>query len=247
MPWLSRSGRRFAGYARKPSQNHPQAPHADYLPCIAYYIAFGPHGPRRPAPPDEGRKVFLLSMAVIGAACVVFAITRMFANPARPRTMTKEWQEATEEYMKVRWFRDVEQYHSPRIYANATCYIVTRHGADYWIQGDDGAEPTGVQGSPRRGRRMIPIIVNKTCKQHQIQPYYVFLGQRFLWYCLHENHQLGRILRSTVASRCWAGNCHIRLPVYRNFRGIFQFESSLARLLWIQCVHTLQSPLHPHL
>jgi hypothetical protein len=26
----------------------------------------------------------------------------MFANPVRPRTMTKEWQEATEEYMKVR-------------------------------------------------------------------------------------------------------------------------------------------------
>jgi hypothetical protein len=26
----------------------------------------------------------------------------MFASPIRPRTMTKEWQEATEEYMKVR-------------------------------------------------------------------------------------------------------------------------------------------------
>lgn len=26
----------------------------------------------------------------------------MFANPVRPRTMTKEWQEATEEYLKVR-------------------------------------------------------------------------------------------------------------------------------------------------
>jgi cytochrome c oxidase subunit 4 len=29
----------------------------------------------------------------------------MFANPIRPRTMTKEWQEATEEYMKVRLIR----------------------------------------------------------------------------------------------------------------------------------------------
>jgi GTP-binding protein EngB required for normal cell division len=26
----------------------------------------------------------------------------MFASPIRPRTMTKEWQEATEEYLKVR-------------------------------------------------------------------------------------------------------------------------------------------------
>lgn len=31
-------------------------------------------------------------------------MTRMFANPVRPRTMTKEWQEASEEYLKVRNF-----------------------------------------------------------------------------------------------------------------------------------------------
>ncbi|KAH7118001.1 mitochondrial cytochrome c oxidase-like protein subunit V [Dendryphion nanum] len=67
----------------------------------AYYIAFGPHGPRRPSPPDEGRKVFLLSAAVIGAAVAVFSFTRLFANPVRPRTMTKEWQEASEEYLKA--------------------------------------------------------------------------------------------------------------------------------------------------
>ena len=67
----------------------------------AYYIAFGPHGPRRPPPPDEGRNVFLLSSAVIAGAFAVFAFTRMFANPVRPRTMTKEWQEATEEYLKA--------------------------------------------------------------------------------------------------------------------------------------------------
>ncbi|KAJ4347881.1 Cytochrome c oxidase subunit 5B, mitochondrial [Didymosphaeria variabile] len=66
----------------------------------AYYIAFGPHGPRRPPPPDEGRKVFFLAAGVIAAAVGVFSITRLFANPVRPRTMTKEWQEATEEYMK---------------------------------------------------------------------------------------------------------------------------------------------------
>jgi hypothetical protein len=68
----------------------------------AYYIAFGPHGPRRPPPPDEGRNVFFLSAGVICAAFAVFAFSRMFASPIRPRTMTKEWQEATEEYLKVR-------------------------------------------------------------------------------------------------------------------------------------------------
>ncbi|KAF2796424.1 COX4-domain-containing protein [Melanomma pulvis-pyrius CBS 109.77] len=76
----------------------------------AYYIAFGPHGPRRPPPPDEGRKVFFLSMAIIGAACVVFSITRMFANPQRPRTMTKEWQEASEEYLKAQGSEPITGY-----------------------------------------------------------------------------------------------------------------------------------------
>lgn len=68
---------------------------------VAYYVAFGPHGPRRPTPPDEGRKVFFLTAGVIASAVALFSVTRLFANPVRPRTMTKEWQEATEEYMKV--------------------------------------------------------------------------------------------------------------------------------------------------
>lgn len=86
----------------KPSQSHLQAHKTDLFVSAAYYIAFGPHGPRRPPPPDESRKVFFLSSAIIAAAVVVFSITRMFANPVRPRTMTKEWQEASEEYLKVR-------------------------------------------------------------------------------------------------------------------------------------------------
>jgi cytochrome c oxidase subunit 4 len=76
----------------------------------AYYIAFGPHGPRRPPPPDEGRNVFLLSSAVIAGAFAVFAFTRMFASPIRPRTMTKEWQEATEEYMKSQGTEPITGY-----------------------------------------------------------------------------------------------------------------------------------------
>ncbi|KAF2826403.1 COX4-domain-containing protein [Ophiobolus disseminans] len=76
----------------------------------AYYIAFGPHGPRRPPPPDEGRNVFFLSAGVIAAAFAVFAFTRMFASPIRPRTMTKEWQEATEEYMKSQGTEPITAY-----------------------------------------------------------------------------------------------------------------------------------------
>ena len=53
--------------------------------------------------------MFLLSTAVIAAAVVVFSLTRVLANPQRPRTMTKEWQEASEEYLKVRTFTTITQ------------------------------------------------------------------------------------------------------------------------------------------
>ncbi|KAJ4378947.1 Cytochrome c oxidase subunit 5B, mitochondrial [Didymella sp. IMI 355093] len=76
----------------------------------AYFIAFGPHGPRRPPPPDEGRKVLFISSAVIAGAFALFAFTRMFASPIRPRTMTKEWQEATEEYMKSQGTEPITGY-----------------------------------------------------------------------------------------------------------------------------------------
>lgn len=38
----------------------------------------------------------------IVASAVLFGATRSFARQ-EPRTMTKEWQEASNEYMKVRW------------------------------------------------------------------------------------------------------------------------------------------------
>ncbi|KAF2129031.1 COX4-domain-containing protein [Dothidotthia symphoricarpi CBS 119687] len=76
----------------------------------AYFIAFGPHGPRRPPPPDEGRNVFFVSAGCIAAAFAVFAFSRMFASPIRPRTMTKEWQEATEEYMKAQGTEPITAY-----------------------------------------------------------------------------------------------------------------------------------------
>ncbi|KAF2016577.1 COX4-domain-containing protein [Aaosphaeria arxii CBS 175.79] len=76
----------------------------------AYYIAFGPHGPRRPPPADEGRKVFLMTTAVVGAAIAVFSATRLLANPQRPHTMTKEWQEASEEYLKAQGSEPITGY-----------------------------------------------------------------------------------------------------------------------------------------
>ncbi|KAK0127915.1 Cytochrome c oxidase subunit 5A [Cadophora gregata f. sp. sojae] len=66
----------------------------------AYYIAFGAHGPRAQAPPNEGWKVFGYVCAGIGATFVLFAGIRSFAKGG-PSTMNKEYQEATNEYLKV--------------------------------------------------------------------------------------------------------------------------------------------------
>lgn len=67
----------------------------------AYWIAFGPHGPRALPPPGEGKKVALYTVVGVGVSLAIFATMRMFAKPA-PHTMTREWQEASNEYLKVR-------------------------------------------------------------------------------------------------------------------------------------------------
>ncbi|GAB1736716.1 hypothetical protein NU219Hw_g8333t1 [Hortaea werneckii] len=65
----------------------------------AYWVAFGPHGPRALPPPGENWKVFRLTMYGVLASLAIFLATRSFAR-GPPRTMTKEYQEASNEYMK---------------------------------------------------------------------------------------------------------------------------------------------------
>ncbi|KAH7907964.1 COX4, subunit IV of cytochrome c oxidase [Hygrophoropsis aurantiaca] len=63
----------------------------------AYYVAFGPHGPRAPvSPPGEGIKVFFGTMGLIGVAGILFMVSRAMAPPP-PKTITKEWEEASNE------------------------------------------------------------------------------------------------------------------------------------------------------
>ncbi|KAI0957893.1 hypothetical protein AcW1_006140 [Taiwanofungus camphoratus] len=72
----------------------------------AYYVAFGPHGPRAPIdPPGAGVKTFLGVIAGIAAAGVIFASTRFFAAPP-PKTISKEWEEASNQ-------RAIEQKMNP--------------------------------------------------------------------------------------------------------------------------------------
>ncbi|KAG7285071.1 Cytochrome c oxidase polypeptide 5, mitochondrial [Staphylotrichum longicolle] len=65
----------------------------------AYWIAFGPHGPRSLPPPGENKKVILYTAIGVFASFVIFATMRSFARPP-PATMTKEYQEATNEFLK---------------------------------------------------------------------------------------------------------------------------------------------------
>jgi Cytochrome c oxidase subunit IV len=73
------------------------------LTDIAYWIAFGAHGPRKETPKGEGWKIASKVVQLVAVSVAVFYSTRIFAKPP-PRTMTKEWQEASNEYALVRLF-----------------------------------------------------------------------------------------------------------------------------------------------
>ncbi|KDR69311.1 hypothetical protein GALMADRAFT_256153 [Galerina marginata CBS 339.88] len=63
----------------------------------AYYVAFGPHGPRTPSSqPGDTFKIAAATTLLVGAAGVLFYTLHHFAAPP-PKTLTKEWQEASNE------------------------------------------------------------------------------------------------------------------------------------------------------
>jgi len=65
----------------------------------AYWIAFGPHGPRAEHPPGENWQVIKYTIYCLGVSGFIFWLSRHFAGP-HPKTMSREWQEATNEYLK---------------------------------------------------------------------------------------------------------------------------------------------------
>ncbi|POR37807.1 Cytochrome c oxidase polypeptide 5, mitochondrial [Tolypocladium paradoxum] len=65
----------------------------------AYWIAFGPHGPRAVDPPGTNARVAWGVALGLGASFAVFGIVRAFAKP-EPYTMSKEYQEASNELLK---------------------------------------------------------------------------------------------------------------------------------------------------
>ncbi|KAF9341319.1 cytochrome c oxidase subunit IV [Linnemannia elongata] len=67
----------------------------------AYWVAFGPHGARTPLTgPGHALKVAAGTTAVVGAAGALFLWIRSKGGE-KPTTMTKEWQEASNEYARA--------------------------------------------------------------------------------------------------------------------------------------------------
>ncbi|KAL7751884.1 Cytochrome c oxidase subunit 5B, mitochondrial [Sorochytrium milnesiophthora] len=64
-----------------------------------FYIAFGPHGQRERLPKGFQVRVFLGTLGGLAAATGLFYFIRS-KGQEYPRTFTKEWQEATNEYTK---------------------------------------------------------------------------------------------------------------------------------------------------
>jgi len=66
----------------------------------AYYISYGPHGPRAPiVPPNTNGKVFIGVIGCIVTAVGVFALARSRSQET-PKTMSKEWKDAQTEYAR---------------------------------------------------------------------------------------------------------------------------------------------------
>jgi hypothetical protein len=91
---------------------------ADISSITAYYIAFGPHGPRALPPPGEGMKVFSYTVVGLLVAFGLFTFTRSMAKPP-PKTMNKEYQEMTNEFLRVR----SPPTHSPSCFNYSTSHI----------------------------------------------------------------------------------------------------------------------------
>ncbi len=68
---------------------------------LAYWIAFGPHGPRELPPPGEWWKLLGGTAIGVGVSFIIFLLIRTQARPP-PGTMNQQYQEATNEYLKVR-------------------------------------------------------------------------------------------------------------------------------------------------
>ncbi|KAF7552302.1 hypothetical protein G7046_g7462 [Stylonectria norvegica] len=78
----------------------------------AYWIAFGPHGPRATDPPGTGARIAWGVFAGLAASVGIFYAIRIFAKPV-PYTMSQEYQEQSNEFLKNQKSDPLTGYTSP--------------------------------------------------------------------------------------------------------------------------------------
>ncbi|MBE3045600.1 hypothetical protein IMZ48_24240 [Candidatus Bathyarchaeota archaeon] len=93
-------------------------------------MAFGPHGPRALDPPGEGKSLLFHIFLTFVATGGIFATVRYFGGEA-PESMNQEWQEKSNEYLKVRCLPPPGDIPRPR-----------------WISHRTNATPTGATIRP---------------------------------------------------------------------------------------------------
>lgn len=81
---------------------------------IAYWIAFGPHGPRAMDPPGSGARVAWGVAIGLAASVGIFGVIRFFAKPV-PYTMSQEYQEQSNEFLIVSRARNILISSQPRL------------------------------------------------------------------------------------------------------------------------------------
>lgn len=89
---------------------------------LAYWIAFGPHGPRTLPPPGENRKIFAYTMIGVGVSFIIFYLIHS-ASRGAPATMTKEYQEKTNKYLKVHFPSTFFPKHKPDSFPDPSRFV----------------------------------------------------------------------------------------------------------------------------
>ncbi|EPS40129.1 hypothetical protein H072_6089 [Dactylellina haptotyla CBS 200.50] len=79
----------------------------------SYWIAFGPHGPRRGDPPGENWAVFKGVVGVLAVTAVVFFGGHALTAGPPPKTLNKEWQEMSNEYLKEQKSEPITGFSAP--------------------------------------------------------------------------------------------------------------------------------------
>jgi hypothetical protein len=149
----------------------------------------------------------------------------MFASPLRPRTMTKEWQEASEEYLQVRIFRLILPHISPLTRNRPRDQSPSPATRECWYRASLrrtcllNQRPTSKETDSKKHR------AHTLC--HLSMPIPLFLASAFPFGTLPSvtyniYNKIGRGLPRTDAqpeSIGYSYHCHISPPLYRNLRG----------------------------